>query len=108
MLVMAQAASFWHSKSPLPSTSTNGRTTLLMMSLNMDGISGRNVRHGPGSLLDDLHLGMNKQLQGQQRAGTSSQEGIDSSITACNDVGLLGCHQNCRNPVITAQILHHL
>jgi hypothetical protein len=51
---------------------------------------------------------MNKQLQGQQRAGTSSQEGIDSSITACNDVGLLGCHQNCRNPVITAQILHHL
>ncbi len=31
MLVMAQAASFWHLKSPLPSTSTNGRITLLVM-----------------------------------------------------------------------------
>jgi hypothetical protein len=50
-------------------------------SLNLDGIAGGNVGHGPGSLLDDVHLGMNQQL-GQQQAGTSSQDGIDLRITS--------------------------
>jgi hypothetical protein len=54
-------------------------------SLNLDGIAGSNVGHGPGSLLDDVHLSMNEQL-GQQRAGTSSQDGIGLNVTSCNDI----------------------
>jgi len=50
-------------------------------SLNLDAIAGSNVRHGPGSLLDDIHHGMNKQF-GQQRAGTSRQDGIDLRIAS--------------------------
>jgi hypothetical protein len=51
MLVMAQAASFWHLKSPLPSTSINGRTTLLVMKLQDDKeteLKELQVRDGSG------------------------------------------------------------
>jgi hypothetical protein len=53
--------------------------------LDLDGIAGI-VRNGPGSLLDDFHLGMKKQLGQHTRAGTSSQGGISLNITACNDI----------------------